>query len=115
MYSVTLGEHHMVDELGHEQIFERRLNLSAVRSRSGLNRDPITAAAQRVCLAAGCKAVDAGGDRRLQRGGHLYLDDVGAADVTPALALDRAALGKLADDLLRKERVTGSPPGDQCN
>ena len=55
-----------------------------------------------------------GGDRRLQRGRHLYLDDAGAADVSPALALDRAALGKLADDLLRKEGVTGSAPGDSA-
>ena len=46
------GEPHLIDEFGREQLLNVRIDPSAA-SRSRLNRDPMTAAAPSVCLAAG--------------------------------------------------------------
>ena len=60
-------EHDLIDQLGLDQgrqVVRRR----AEQQQVCVNREPITAAAFSVRLAAG-QPVDAGGDRGLQRGG----------------------------------------------
>ena len=56
-------------------------------------------------MASGLEPVDAGGEDRLHGGRHAGVLDRAGEAVGAALALQVAALGQLADDLLDEERV----------
>ena len=80
---------------------------------SGVKREPITAAAFRVRLAAGSRRSMRAAITACNVRGHVDVGDRLGAQVAAAPADQHIALAEVPDDLLGEERITARTLGDQ--
>ena len=107
-----LCEPDLIDELGRQQVRDRRFDPEHLKQAEAEPRADDRRCAQcAFCFRA--QSVDAGGDGRLQRGRHTHLGTVCRRDVCARLPFHHTTLGDFTHDFLGEERVTGGPLGDR--
>ena len=105
------GESDLVDELAATKSSTTG-STPRVSSRSWLNREPITAAALKVRLAAGSRRSMRAAMVACKVAGTLTSASLGGRVVGARLPLQHTPLGQVAHDLLGEKRVPGGPLGD---
>src|SRR5215475_5841842 len=105
------GESHLVDELRCYQLVDGRPDLQAFQQVTVEAGTDNRRGGERV-FGRRAEPVDTGGNGRLQGGRHADVGHIGATDIVAALTDEHTALGEVAGDLLREERVAGSARGD---
>ena len=87
--------------------------MPSVSSRSRLNREPMTAAALKVRLAAGSSRSMRAAMVACKVAGTLTSAASAVDTYAPRLPAQHATLGQFAHDLLGEKRITGGPLGDR--
>ncbi len=106
------AERGLVDELCRNEIAQGCLDPESLQHVWREPRPDDRRSVQRA-LGGGVEAVDAGGDHRLQRAGHMDVADRINAQIAAATAYQHVALAQVPHDLLGEEGIPGRTLRDE--